>query len=91
MRTVPGYHETDYERAPKGLKNPARWLGRLNPDAAASLREGMEETLTVVHLGVPGLLRRTLATTNPIESAFSVAENVTRRLKCWREGDMQQR
>ena len=64
---------------------------RLSPDAAASLREGMEETLTVVRLGVPELLRRTLATTNPIESAFSVAENVTRRVKCWREGDMRQR
>ena len=85
------YHETDYDQALKGLKTTARWLDRLNPDAAASLREGMEETLTVVRLGVPELLRRTLATTNPIESAFSVAENVTRRVKCWREGDMRQR
>ena len=82
---------TDYDQALKGLKTTARWLERLNPDAAASLREGMEETLTVVRLGVPELLRRTLATTNPIESAFSVAENVTRRVKCWREGDMRQR
>jgi len=85
------YHETDYDQALKGLKTTARWLERLNPDAAASLREGMEETLTVVRLGVPELLRRTLATTNPIESAFSVAENVTSRVKCWREGDMRQR
>jgi hypothetical protein len=51
----------------------------------------MEETLTVIRLGVPELLRRTLVTTNPIESAFSVAENVTRRVKRWREGDMRQR
>jgi transposase-like protein len=85
------YHETDYDQALKGLKTTARWLQRLNPDAAASLREGMEETLTVVRLGVPELLRRTLATTNPIESAFSVAENVTRRVKRWRDGDMRQR
>jgi putative transposase len=85
------YHETDYDQALKGLKTTARWLERLNPDAAASLREGMEETLTVVRLGVPELLRRTLATTNPIESAFSVAENVTRRVKRWRDGDMRQR
>jgi putative transposase len=85
------YHETDYDQALKGLKTTARWLDRLNPDAAASLREGMEETLTVVRLGVPELLRQTLATTNPIESAFSVAENVTRRVKRWREGDMRQR
>jgi putative transposase len=72
-------------------KTTARWLQRLNPDAAASLREGMEETLTVVRLGVPELLRRTLATTNPIESAFSVAENVTGRVKRWRDGDMRSR
>lgn len=85
------YSETDYEEALKRLRTTARWLERLNPDAAASLREGMEETLTVIRLGVPELLRRTLATTNPIESAFSVAENVTRRVKCWREGDMRQR
>jgi len=85
------YHETDYDQALKGLKTTARWLERLNPDAAASLREGMEEPLTVVRLGVPELLRRTLATTNPIESAFSVAENVTRRVKRWRDGDMRKR
>jgi putative transposase len=85
------YHETDYNQALKGLKTTVRWLARLNPDAAASLREGMEETLTVVRLGVPELLRRTLATTNPIESAFSVAENVTSRVKRWRDGDMRQR
>lgn len=85
------YHETDYDQALKGLKTTARWLERLNPDAAASLREGMEETLTVVRLRVPELLRRTLATTNPIESAFSVAENVTSRVKRWRDGDMRKR
>ena len=85
------YHERNYERALKGVKTTAQWLQRLNPDAAASLREGMEETLTVVRLNVPELLRRTLATTNPIESAFSVAENVTARVKRWRDGDMRQR
>jgi len=85
------YRETDFDRALGRLQTTARWLDRLNPDAAASLREGMEETLTVIRLGVPELLRRTLATTNPIESAFSVAQNVTRRVKRWREGDMRQR
>jgi len=85
------YHQTDYDEALRRLNTTARWLDRLNPDAAASLREGMEETLTVVRLGVPELLRRTLATTNPIESAFSVAHNVTRRVKCWRQGDMRHR
>jgi len=85
------YNEMDHDEALRRLKTTARWLDRLNPDAAASLREGMEETLTVVRLGVPALLHRTLATTNPIESAFSVAQNVTRRVKRWREGDMRQR
>lgn len=50
----------------------ARWLDRLNADAASSLREGLEETLTVVGLCVRGALRRALATTNPNESALSV-------------------
>jgi transposase-like protein len=85
------YNETDYDQALKRLRITARGLERLNPDAAASLREGMEETLTVIRLDVPDLLRRTLATTNPIESAFSVAQNVTRRVKRWREGDMRRR
>jgi hypothetical protein len=49
------YHETDYDQALKGLKTTARWLERLNPDAAASLREGMEETLTVVRLADAGV------------------------------------
>ena len=52
-------------------KATVRWLERINPDAASSLREGLEETLTVVRLGLPEALRRTLATTNPIESALA--------------------
>lgn len=85
------YQEQDHDQALKGLKTTARWLERISPDAAASLREGLEETLTVVRLRVPELLRRTLATTNPIESALSVAQRVTARVKRWREGDMRQR
>ena len=60
-------------------------------DAAASLREGLEETLTVIKLGVPGALRRSLATTNPIESALSVTRRVTARVTRWRDGDMRRR
>jgi hypothetical protein len=47
--------------------------------------------LTVVRLGVPGALRRTLATTNPIESAPSVTRRVTARVTRWRDGDMRRR
>jgi hypothetical protein len=50
-----------------------------------------EETLTVIRLGTTGSLRRTLCSTNPIESALSVAQPVTARVTRWRDGDMRQR
>jgi len=90
-RLSEAYHETDYATAKASLEGTARWLDRVNADAAASLREGLEETLTVVRLGVPGVLRRTLATTNPIESALSVTQRVTARVTRWRDGDMRRR
>jgi transposase-like protein len=90
-RLSAAYQETDYETAKRSLEGTATWLGRINPDAASSLREGLEETLTVVRLGVPGVLRRSLATTNPIESALSVARRVTARVTRWRDGDMRRR
>ena len=90
-RLSEAYGETDYERALALLKKTAAWLGGINPDAAASLREGMEETLTVVRLGVHAKLRQTLSNTNVMESAFSVVEQVTGRVKRWREGDMRWR
>jgi transposase-like protein len=90
-RLSEAYQETDYATAAASLEGTARWLDRLNPDAASSLREGLEETLTVVKLGVPGALRRTLATTNPIESALSVTRRVTSRVTRWRDGDMRRR
>ena len=85
------YHETNATQARTLLLATVKWLRRISPAAAASLEEGLDETLAVVRLGVPELLRKTLATTNPIESAFSVAESVTRRVKRWRDGDMRQR
>ena len=45
----------------------------------------------MVRLGVPGTLRRSLATTNPIESALSVTRRVTARVTRWRDGDMRKR
>ncbi len=90
-RLSEAYHETDYAKAKTSLEATARWLDRLNPDAASSLREGLDETLTVVRLGVPGALRRTLATTNPIESVLSVTRRVTARVTRWRDGDMRRR
>ena len=85
------YHEKSATQALTLLRATVKWLRTISPAAAASLEEGLDETLTVVRLGVPELLRKTLSTTNPIESAFSVAESVTRRVKRWRDGDMRQR
>jgi transposase-like protein len=57
-------------------------------DAAASLREGLEETLTVVKLNLTITLRRSLATTNSIENLVGSIRRVTRNVKRWRGGDM---
>ena len=85
------YQADSYDEARKSLETTAKWLARLNPDAAASLREGLEETLTVLRLGLSGSLRRSLSSTNPIESALSVTKRVTSRVTRWRDGDMRLR
>jgi putative transposase len=81
------YAMTDYTAAKAELEKIFRQLERINPSAASSLEEGLEETLTVHRLGVGGLLRQTLASTNPIESCFSIVEKVARNVKRWRAGD----
>jgi len=85
------YGEADFEEAHDLLKATVRWVKGINPSAASSLEEGLEETITVVRLGIPPLLRKTLSTTNPIESAFSVSASVTNRVKRWRDGTMRER
>jgi transposase-like protein len=85
------YNMADYDKAKESLDLTIRCLERLNPSAAASLKEGLEETLTLHRLGVTGLLRKSLSTTNPIESCFSVTRTVTGRVKKWNGGDMVQR
>lgn len=81
------YAMTDYSDAKRALDQLHRELMDLNPSAARSLEEGMEETLTVHKLRVPDQLRRTLCCTNVIESAFSIVETVCRNVKRWRDGD----
>lgn len=81
------YAMTEYAEAKAELEKIFRQLERINPSAARSLEEGMEETLTVHRLGVGTLLRRTLASTNPIESCLSTVERVVRNVKRWRAGD----
>jgi putative transposase len=74
------------------LSGLAVWLERDgHADAAASLREGLEETLTVLKLGLPAGLRRFFATTNYIENLIGTLRHVTRNIKRWRDGDMRRR
>ncbi len=82
------YASSDKQQALRLLKNLERRLAKEHPGAAASLREGLDETLTVVGLGLPRALERTLATTNPIENLNSVARRVCGRVKRWRGGEM---
>ena len=81
------YAMTGYAEAKAELGKIFRQLERVNPSAARSLEEGLEETLTVHRLGVGQLLRRSLATTNPIESCLSTVERVARNVKRWHAGD----
>lgn len=81
------YNEADYDRALAGLKALAGALEKDYPGAAASLREGLEETLTVLKLGLPGVLQRSLRSTNVIESAFGGVRRVMRNVKRWQSGE----
>jgi len=83
--------DEDPARALASLKALARQLDKTHPSAGASLREGMEETLTVTRLGVTGTLKRTLHSTNPIESMIEIVRRTQRNVKRWRDGDMRQR
>jgi putative transposase len=85
------YALEDYAAAKQALNTLHRELMDLNPSAARSLGEGMEETLTVHRLHMPMLLRKTLASTNVIESAFSIVERVCRNVKRWHGGDQRER
>jgi transposase-like protein len=85
------YAMVDYADAKRTLDRLHGELMDINPSAARSLDEGMEETLTVHKLRVPDQLRRTLCCTNVIESAFSIVETVCRNVKRWRPGDQIER
>src|SRR6266704_3309125 len=85
------YALEDYAAAKQALNQLHRELMDLNPSAARSLGEGMEETLTVHRLHVPMQRRKTLASTNVIESAFSIVEVVCRNVKRWHGGDQRER
>src|SRR5204862_190718 len=86
------YRAPSAAAARRQLTALATWLETNgHPDAAASMREGLEETLTVLKLGLPPALRRFFATTNCIENLIGTLRHVTRNIKRWRDGDMRRR
>jgi putative transposase len=94
LRSTVGRRMTDAYRAGSALEAEAallalaKELDRTHPGAAASLREGLHETLTVLRLGVPPTLARTLRSTNCIESMISVCRDHAGNVKRWRDGQM---
>jgi putative transposase len=80
------WKQQDADKALRSLKRLAHPLEELHPGAAASLREGMEETVTVIRLGLPELLQATMRSTNAIESAFKTVREVSRNVKRWQNG-----
>jgi putative transposase len=82
------YHADSALAAEAELCALAAELDRTHPGAAASLREGMAETLTVLRLGVPPTLARTLRSTNAIESMISICRTHASNVKHWRNGTM---
>jgi transposase-like protein len=85
------YALEDYAAAKQALQTLHRELMDLNPSAARSLGEGMDETLTIHRLKLPPQLRKTMASTNVIESAFSIVEQVCKNVKRWHGGDQRER
>jgi len=82
-RLQAAWAQKDPQMAERQLRKTARWLEASWPMAAASLLEGLEETLTVQRLGISHTLGRSLSNTNLIESCFAQAAHRTRRVKRW--------
>lgn len=80
--------ETDHDQALDRLRALAGELERTHPGAASSLREGLEETLTLNRLGIRGQLKRTLESTNPCESMIECVRRTSRNVKHWSSGEM---
>jgi transposase-like protein len=82
------YHADSALAAEAELTALANELDRTHPGAAASLREGMAETLTVLRLGLPPTLARTFRSTNAVESMISICRDHAGNVKRWRDGQM---
>lgn len=82
------YHADSALAAEAALTGLAAELDKTHPSAAASVREGLQDTLTVLRLGVPPTLARTLRSTNAVESMISIARDCSSNVKRWRDGTM---
>ena len=82
------YRSADVATATRLLQDLARRLDTGHPSAAASVREGLEETLTIIAIGLSEGLRRSFSTTNAVESLISRTRHVKRNVKRWRGGQM---
>ena len=82
------YHADSALAAEAALTALAAELDKTHPGAAASLREGLAETLTVLRLDIPPTLARTLRSTNAIESMISICRSHSANVKRWRDGQM---
>lgn len=85
-RMTQAYNEKDEAKARKQLLTLAEQLEKINPSAAKSLLEGLDETLTVQRLGLPEELKRSLRSTNILESANNGVRDRTRNVKRWHDG-----
>ena len=81
-------HAASALQAEGQLAELAAELDKTHPGAAASLREGLAETLSILALGVPPTLTRTLRSTNSIESMIGICRDHSRNVKNWRDGTM---
>ena len=85
------YHAESALKAEGLLTGLARELDKTHPGAAASLREGMAETLTILRLEVPPTLARTIRSANPVESMIEICREHSKNVKRWRDGTMARR
>jgi transposase-like protein len=83
--------QNDYQEAEKMLRETEHWMREINESAADSLLEAFQELLTLHRLKVPALLRKTLHSTNPIESIFSRVRACEKNIKRYRSSKMSQR
>jgi putative transposase len=83
------YRAKDYNESKDKLNDLHDWLcNNGEQEAARSLKEGQDETLTLLRLGMSGMLARSLVTTNAIENLMGTIRRITRNVKRWRDGDM---